>query len=228
MRLHERVHEAIENSLQELGYAYSPRLSRAAHAAADAVLAATPRADETGPICALCHQPIVARGDDPATHVGCCIGDLSDCCSAAQDKTGLREVEYLTWDGRRLVVVVSDEDPGDVGEPRSFESEGVSYLTVRAALATPARDAQPAEERPTHEPGCTCLDGRYCAEQAFGPEQPAQPAEERLRAALERGLAHHFEFNHREGMEPEVCARIVAKAVITGLALTTADTGAPE
>jgi hypothetical protein len=59
--------------------------------------------------------------------------------------SGLREVEYLTWDGRRLVVSVSDEDPGDMGEPRSFESEGVSYLTVRAALygseATASDDA---------------------------------------------------------------------------------------
>jgi hypothetical protein len=55
--------------------------------------------------------------------------------------------EYLTWDGRRLVVSVSDEDPGDMGEPRSFESEGVSYLTVRAALSG-SSDPEAAPESP--------------------------------------------------------------------------------
>jgi hypothetical protein len=39
---HARVHEAIEVSLQESGYTYSPRLSRAADAAASAALAALP------------------------------------------------------------------------------------------------------------------------------------------------------------------------------------------
>jgi hypothetical protein len=55
------------------------------------------------------------------------------------------EIEYLTWDGRRLVVTVTDDDPGDMGEPRSVESDGVTYLTVRAVLTGDLREASGGE-----------------------------------------------------------------------------------
>ncbi len=34
--------------------------------------------------CVICHQPIVASTGDPASHVGCCMADMGDCCSAAK------------------------------------------------------------------------------------------------------------------------------------------------
>lgn len=32
------------------------------------------------PLCVLCNQPIRPGGSDPASHVGCCMADLDECC----------------------------------------------------------------------------------------------------------------------------------------------------
>jgi hypothetical protein len=56
---------------------------------------------------------------------------------------GLRAVRFELWDGTTLVVSVDEEDPGDIGEPRSVSMDNVTYLSARtsgcdecAALAT--------------------------------------------------------------------------------------------
>lgn len=46
--------------------------------------------------------------------------------------------EVELWDGRTLVIDVTDEDPGDFGEPRSVDVDGKTYLAVRAAYRGPA------------------------------------------------------------------------------------------
>jgi hypothetical protein len=51
-----------------------------------------------------------------------------------------RHFAFQTWDGRILVITVDDDDPGDMGEPRTVTDYDVNttYVSVRAK--------QPAEE----------------------------------------------------------------------------------
>jgi hypothetical protein len=60
--------------------------------------------------------------------------------------TPLTEVEYLMWDGRRLIVAVTDEDPGDIGEPRSVDEDNTTFLAVRALLTATEAAAGPRDD----------------------------------------------------------------------------------
>jgi hypothetical protein len=56
------------------------------------------------------------------------------------------EAEYLMWDGRRLIVAVTDEDPGDIGEPRSVDEDNTTFLAVRALLTATEATAGPRDQ----------------------------------------------------------------------------------
>jgi hypothetical protein len=77
-----------------------------------------------------------------------------------------REYRFTTWDDTTLVVTVTDEDPGDMGEPRmlvDYDDGPTSYVSVKAidhdgmAWAQHVRSEHEATHGEAEQCGADCI-----------------------------------------------------------------------